>query len=145
MLLIVNFPHNSCTFRLFLIIKLAFCYLWINPIACQFLLNNLHLSAYFTHRGQSPDRQQPIKEPSLKYYPFLLFSVSSLIRDRLLEIQQSFSFLFIVQLRGIIFFRQLTVDEWFWFLLVKGSAVSVVSFATVIWSHHATYSLSNGK
>ena len=69
---------------------------------------------YFTWGGgggQRRDKQQPITEPSLKYYPFLLFSVSSLIRDRLLEIQQSFSFLFIVQLRGIIFFRQLTVDE----------------------------------
>ena len=31
--------------------------------------------------GQSPDRQQLIKEPSLKYYPFLLFNVSSVIRD----------------------------------------------------------------
>ena len=30
---------------------------------------------------------------------------------RVLEIQQSFSLLFVVQLRGIIFFRQLTVDE----------------------------------
>ena len=48
-------------------------------VACQFLVNNLHFTTYFTHRGQSPDRQQPIKEPSLKYYPFLLVVVSSLI------------------------------------------------------------------
>ena len=40
-------------------------------VACQFLVNNLHSITYFTHTGQSPDRQQPIKEPSLKYYPFL--------------------------------------------------------------------------
>ena len=33
-----------------------------------------------SHRGQSADGQQPIKEPSLKYYHFL-FSVFSLIRD----------------------------------------------------------------
>ena len=45
--------------------------------ACQFLVNNLHFITYFTHTGQSPDRQQPIKESSLKYYPFLLVVVSS--------------------------------------------------------------------
>ena len=39
------------------------------------------VACQFTRRGQSPDRQQPIKEPSLKYYPFLLVVVSSLIRD----------------------------------------------------------------
>ena len=32
----------------------------------------------FHTQGASPDRQQPIKEPSLKYYPIPLFSVSSL-------------------------------------------------------------------
>ena len=48
-------------------------------VACQFLVNNLHFIMYFTHRGKSPDRQQPIKEPSLKYYPFLLVVVSSII------------------------------------------------------------------
>ena len=30
-------------------------------------------------------------------------------------------------------------------LSVRGTALSVVSFATVIWSHHATCSLSNGE
>ena len=49
-------------------------------VACQFLVNK-HFIMNFTHIGQSPDRQQPIKEPSLKYYPFLLVVVSSLFRD----------------------------------------------------------------
>ena len=39
-------------------------------VACQFLVNNLHFIMYFIHRGQSPDRQQPIKEPSLRYFFF---------------------------------------------------------------------------
>ena len=47
----------------------------------QFIVNNLHFIMYFTHRGHSPDRQQPIKEPSLHYYPFLLFNVSSVNQD----------------------------------------------------------------
>ena len=54
----------------------------LNPIMCLFLVNNLHFIRYFTHSGQRPDRQQPIKEPSLKYYPFLLGNVSSFGRDR---------------------------------------------------------------
>ena len=41
--------------------------------------NNLHFITYFTHRRQSPDSQQPIKNPSFKFYPFLLVNVSSLI------------------------------------------------------------------
>ena len=45
---------------------------------------------YFTHGGQSPDRQQPIEESSLKYYPFLLFNVSSLIRDRNISLVRIF-------------------------------------------------------
>ena len=36
-------------------------------------VNNLHFITYFTHRGQSPDRQQHIKEPSLN---IILFSCS---------------------------------------------------------------------
>ena len=48
-------------------------------VACQFLVNNLHFIMYFIHRGKKPDKQQPIKEPSLKYYPFLLVVVSSII------------------------------------------------------------------
>ena len=57
--LMVNFPCN--------------CYHGLNPIACQFIVNNLylHFIMYFTHTGQSPDRQQPIKESSLNYFPFL--------------------------------------------------------------------------
>ena len=50
-----------------------------SQVACQFLVNNLHFITYFTHRGQNPEREQPIKEPSLKYYPCLLAVVSSLI------------------------------------------------------------------
>ena len=43
-------------------------------VACQFLVNNLHFITYFTHT-QGKDRQQLIKEPSLKYYHFLLVLV----------------------------------------------------------------------
>ena len=42
------------------------------------LVNKLHFITCFTLKGKSPDRQQPIKEPSQKYYPIPLFSVSSL-------------------------------------------------------------------
>ena len=41
------------------------CYHGLNPIACQFIVNNLHFIMYFTCTGQSPDGQQSIKEPSL--------------------------------------------------------------------------------
>ena len=78
----MNFSRNSPAFSIFIRIKSAFNYLGLNPIACLFLVNNLHFIRYFTHSGQSPDRQQPIKEPSLKYYPFLLRNVSSFGRDR---------------------------------------------------------------
>ena len=63
----MNFSRNSPAFSIFIRIKSAFNYLGLNPIACLFLVNNL---------------QQLIKEPSLKYYPFLLRNVSSLIRNR---------------------------------------------------------------
>ena len=66
-----------------------------------------------------PDREQPIKEPSLKYYNhFLLFNISSLIRDPNISLVKvywkcdwGFILPFAVKLRGIIFLRQLTVDE----------------------------------
>ena len=47
----------------FLQIRFTFSYLGLKPMACQFIVNNLHSIMYFTHKGQSPDRQQPIKEP----------------------------------------------------------------------------------
>ena len=65
---------------------------------------------YSTHRGQSLDGQQPIKEPSLKIYHFLLYNLSSLIRDRNISLQ-SFSLLFMGKLCGITFLKQQTVDE----------------------------------
>ena len=42
----------------------------------------LFILSRISHTEQNPDRQQPIKESSLKYYPFLLLSVSSLPQDR---------------------------------------------------------------
>ena len=55
---------------------------------------------------------------------------------------KEFQMLFIVKLREIIYFRQLTVDgDFFYFPSVRGT----VSFATVIRSYHATSSLSNGE
>ena len=77
----------------------------------------MYFVTYFTHREQSPERQQPIKEPSLKYYPFLLFNVSSLIRDRNIPLGRmywrynSLILLSIVELHGIIFLGRLTIDE----------------------------------
>ena len=82
-----------------------------------FLVTNLYFITCFTHRGQSPDSQQPTKEPSLKHYSFLFFNVSSLIWDDSISLarvywrQQGFSLLFIVKWGGIIFLRQPTVDE----------------------------------
>ena len=62
-----------------------------------------------THKEQTLDRQKPIKGPSLKYYPFLSFNVSSLTWDRNLSLVRvnwrynSFSLLFVVKLRGLVF------------------------------------------
>ena len=74
--------------------QIPFCHIRLCSTTCHFLVNNLHLITYsnhiiqhhrknsfitcFTLKGKSPDRQQPIKEPSQKYYPIPLFSVSSL-------------------------------------------------------------------
>ena len=44
----------------------------------------------------NPDGQQPIKEPSLKYYPFPLLSVSSLIRDHNIFLVGVFSVCFLL-------------------------------------------------
>ena len=69
---------------------------------------------YFTHRVQSPDSQQPIKEPSFKYYPFLYFQLCEIAIYLWLGFigdTKDFQFLFLVKLRGILFLEQLTVDE----------------------------------
>ena len=77
----------------------------------------MYFVTYFTRREQSPERQHPIKEPSLKYYPFLLFHVSSLIRDRNIPLggdywrYNSFISLSVVKLHGVIFLRRLTIDQ----------------------------------
>ena len=71
MLLLVNFPCDYPTFWRFWRIKFTFSYFELKPIVGQFLVNSLHFITYFTHRRQSPDRQQPIKEWSLKHNPFL--------------------------------------------------------------------------
>ena len=69
------------------------------------------------HTEGSPDMQEPIKEPSLKYYPFLSLSISSPERDRNIPLDRvywrniSFSLLVAVKLRGIVFLKRLTVDE----------------------------------
>ena len=55
-----------------------------------------------------------------------------------MELQQSFSLLSVEKLHESIFLRQLTVDDQFDFLSVRGTAF-------VIWSRHATRFLSNGE
>ena len=115
MLLIVNFPHNSPVFLLFLHIKFGIYLFGINPIACLFLVHNLCFIRFFIHRGHSPDRIQPIKEHSLKYCPFLLFNISLPLRDcniSLARVYWRYSRISVC-LRGIIFLflRQLTVDK----------------------------------
>ena len=74
MLLIVQFSRILT----FSTNKFAYNYFGLYPIACSFLLNNLHFMKYFTNRGKSLDRRQPIKEPSLEIYPFLRKKISSL-------------------------------------------------------------------
>ena len=71
MSLLVNFSCDYPTIWRFWRIKFTFSYFELNPIVGQLLENNLHFITYFTHRGQSPDRQQPIKKWSLKHNPFL--------------------------------------------------------------------------
>ena len=107
------YTHSPASW-LFLRLKFAFGYLGINPVACKFLVNNLHFIAYFTHRGQSSVRQQPIKQPSLKYYPLLLLSVLPSYEMSLVRVYwryNNFSLLFPVKLPGIKFLRWLTVGE----------------------------------
>ena len=111
--------------------------------------NNLHFITYFIHRGQSPNRQQPIKEPYLKYYPFLLFNVSSLIRDRrihlwLRSIRGTTDFQ--LSLRSKItrnyIFEETSSRRIILIFSVGRTAVRVISFTTVFWSSHATSALS---
>ena len=114
--------------------------------------NNLHFITYFIHRGQSPNRQQPIKEPSLKYYPFLLFNVSSLIRDRRIH-------LWLRSIRGTTDFQlslrskitrnyifEVTSSRRIILIFSVGrTAVRVISFTTVFWFRHATSALSQTR
>ena len=68
--------------------------------------------SYFFYKN-NPDGQQPIKEPSLKYYPFPLLSVSSLIRDHnIFLVGVFFSLLFAVKLPESMFLGRLT--NFFW-------------------------------
>ena len=57
-----------------------------------------HIAMFFSYffYKNNPDRQQPIKEPSLKYYPFPLLSVSSLIRDHNIFLVGVFSVCFLL-------------------------------------------------
>ena len=64
-LTLVNFPRNSHVLRDFPLIKLAFNYLGLYLIGYQFLANNMHFITYSACMEQSPDRQQPNKEPTL--------------------------------------------------------------------------------
>ena len=111
MLRIVNFPRNSLAFCIFLRIQFASSYLGLGPNRVLIPCKQPAFYHVF-HRGQSPDRQQPINDPSSKYYPFLLFNVSSLMSKSqfifgqgLLEIKQSFSLLSVVELSGILSLR----------------------------------------
>ena len=61
MLMLVNYPCNFCMLRH--VLPIAFSYLGLHPIACQFLVNNLHFIMYSALTGQNPDRKQPNKEP----------------------------------------------------------------------------------
>ena len=142
----MNFPFNSPVFEIFLQIKFSFSYLGLNPIACWFLVNNLHFITNFTHRGQSPVRWQPIKEPSLKYYPFFLCIVSTTIRDCniyfLVRVywRQQFQFTFNCKSAWNYILEVINFD----FLSVRGT-ISIVPFATLTWPCHASCSLSNGE
>ena len=44
---------------------IKFYFATVDSITCYFLVNNLHFITYFTHKEQSTDRQQTIKESAL--------------------------------------------------------------------------------
>ena len=67
MLMLVNYPCNFCMLRH--VLPIAFSYLGLHPITCQFLVNNLHFIMYSALTGQNPDRKQPNKEPIVLYMP----------------------------------------------------------------------------
>ena len=82
----VNFPRNSRVVRRLLAVKFVFSYLGLHPVACQLPVNNLHFITYFARTGQIPDRQQPIKKPTLlcfeKRYFFLRSVYFHLFEER---------------------------------------------------------------
>ena len=113
----------------------------------------MYFITYFTHREQSPERQQPIKEPSLKYYSFIYFSLVQCIftysRSQytfgwgLLEIQQ-FYFAFRSKITWSYIFEASNYRPIILIFFMSEEIKIVVnvvpfldSFATVIWSRHA--------
>ena len=118
MLLIIDFSRNSPSFWLFLRIKLAFSHLGLNPIATT--------TCIWSSISHTEGKVQIGKEPSLKYYPFLLlmylhlFEIAVYLSLRTIEEQTEFQFAF--RYRFFVFFR---LD----FLSVRRTAVSVGSLS----------------
>ena len=77
MLLILSFPRNSPAFDFSYEFKSRQATLDLPQLRVNSLWNNLHFITHFKNRGQIPDRLQPIKEPSLKQFHFLIKNWSS--------------------------------------------------------------------
>lgn len=120
MLMLVNFPCNFCLLRH--VLPIAFSYLGLHPITCQFL----HFIMYSALTGQSPDRKQPNKEPILLcpceslwnmiffslFNKFLPVSIISSVRDYW-RLNRVFGSLSTAKLYYRIFLRQLAVTEFY--------------------------------
>ena len=144
----VNFPRNSPAFWPFLHIKLVFSYLGFNQITCWFLVRRAFYHEFHTQRAK-PDRQQPMKEPSLN----LSFLCSCLMYLRSFDIAiylwlgslgdtTEFYFAFRSKITwNYIFLGNLPYTNNFDFLSVRGTAISIIPSATVVWYRHQTLSL----
>ena len=100
MLLIIDFLRNSPSFWLFVRIKLAFSHLGLNPIATK--------TCIWSSISHTEGKVQIGKEPSLKYYLFLLlmylhlFEIAVYLSLRTIEEQTEFQFAF--RYRFFVFF-----------------------------------------
>ena len=136
MLLIMDFSRNSPSFWLFLRVKLAFSYLGLNPVATT--------TCIWSRISHTEGKVQIGKEPSLKYYPFLLlmylllFEIAVCLSLRAIEEQTELQFAFrykmkwnnIIQAtncrRIILIFRSVTRTA-----VSVGSSLKCSSFQTI--------------
>ena len=92
---------------------------------------------YFTHRGQSPDRQQPIKEWPLKHDPFLFIQcIFAYLRTEIAIYVWSGVIGDTIEFQFAFHIAKLCATNYFDFFSDRRRAANVVSIETVAYHCH---------